>query len=114
MIKFAQYFNLSESRLLPLNIHEFKTVVYFYCYTFIRRFMNGLADDSIGTVSDLLPELVVRDVGAASRCEFPQPHYIVTLVIGQSTHNAWPLGDGSWVTGISHLLGFPEGLFIFF
>jgi hypothetical protein len=113
MIQLAENFNFPESRLLPLHIHQLETVVYFDGDSFPSGLMQGLLDYGICTVADLLAKLVVRDFRAPGGSEFSETHHVVALVVGKGAKYPRGLGDRPRVSGVSHLLCLPEGLFIF-
>ena len=75
--------------------------------------MNCLLDNGVCTIADLLALLVVRDFRAPGSCKFSETHH-VPLVVSKGTKHPWGLRDCPRISSVSHLLSFPEGLFIFF
>ena len=69
VIESAQNTDFSDRLLLPLDVHELLSVVLLDRNLFSTRLVDALFHHGIGTVTNLLAEMVLVDIGAVGRGE---------------------------------------------
>lgn len=107
MREFTQDLDLSQGRFLPLNVHQFESIIDLNSDSLIGWLVNGLSHNGIGTRSDLLSKLIVIDVRATRGSKLSQAH-----VLHQSLLIEGLLGACSRMLFMS--LSFSESLLVFF